>query len=117
MVNEFLSWKVFLPLVRLNYCVYLINFNYIAFFNARSRTAHYYTYIGQWHYITGMTTIIYALAFVMALAVEVPFFNLERIIFQRGLHLHVFLHLLPLFNVHFCFCREHYEGCQECGRR
>ena len=80
-VNDLLSWKAFVPLARLNYCVYLINLNYIAFITASSRTPHYYTYLGIFQYGAGLICMIYTLALLTTLAIEVPFVNLERLLF------------------------------------
>ena len=86
--NDILSWKAFIPLARLNYCVYLINLNYITFYISRSRVPFYYTLLGLFHYGTGMIVMVYMLAFATSLAVEVPFLNLEKVIFPRGESLH-----------------------------
>lgn len=84
MVNDILSWKPFVPLARLNYCVYLINLNYIAYYTAFSRTAYYYTFLGMFHYGFGMIFMVYVLALFTTISVEVPLLNLERLVFPRG---------------------------------
>ena len=79
-----MSWRVFVPLGRLNYCVYLINLNYFLFYSATSRTAYYYTFMGFCQFVFGAIAFVYVFALVTWIAVEAPFLNLERLIFSRG---------------------------------
>jgi len=37
-INEFLSWKGFVPLAKLSYCVYLINGTYYSFLTSVSKS-------------------------------------------------------------------------------
>ena len=84
MVNDLLSWSAFTPLSRLSYCVYLIHLNYITVYVSHSRTLFYYTTIDQIHRYFGILLVAYGFAFIASIAVEVPFLNLEKLVFSSN---------------------------------
>lgn len=79
-VNNFLSWKIFIPLGRLTYVVYLIHLNYLTVFHAFTRQPYYYTKFNHTEHYFGTILMVFFMAFVICLTVEVPFLNLERLI-------------------------------------
>jgi len=56
-VNRFLSWRGFIPLGRLTYCVYLIHLTYLGAFFAHSRKPMYYTTFNQVHTFSKMMSL------------------------------------------------------------
>ncbi len=81
-VNRFLSWRGFLPLSRLTYCVYLIHYDYLNVFYSMSRKMIYYTFLDQLTTFFGITVTVFGLAFLVSVCVEAPFINLERWLFM-----------------------------------
>ncbi len=80
-MNRILSWKGFLPLGRLTYCVYLIHYDYLNVFYAAVRKQFYYTMFEQFTTCFGVLVVTFALAFVASVTVEASFLNLEKFIF------------------------------------
>ena len=80
-VNTLLSWKAFIPLGRLTYCFYLIHLNYIQFYYAHLRKPQYYEEYDYVHKYLGMVLTVTLLSFVLAVTVEAPFLNLEKLVF------------------------------------
>ena len=90
-MNRFLSWKGFLPLSRLTYCVYLIHFNYLTVYYAMSRKLIYYTFSSQLTTYLGIVVTVFGLAFVVSVTIEASFLNLEKIIFSpKSTHFNLF---------------------------
>ena len=90
-VNRFLSWKGFLPLSRLTYCVYLIHFNYLTVYYAMSRKLIYYTFSSQLTTYLGIVVTVFGLAFVVSVTIEASFLNLEKMIFSpKSTHFNLF---------------------------
>ena len=83
-VNRFLSWKGFLPLGRLTYCVYLIHYDYLTVFNSAIRKQYYYTMFGTVITCFGVLVFCFALAFAVAVTIEASFLNLEKLIFYSS---------------------------------
>lgn len=81
-INNILSWKGFLPLGRLTYCVYLIHYDYINLFYSAMRKQYYYTLFGQFTTYFGMLVIVFGLAFGISVCIEASFLNLEKLIFS-----------------------------------
>ena len=81
-VNRLLSWKGFLPMGRLTYCVYLIHFDMIISIASANRKLSYYTFFGVWNMYLGVVFISFALAFILSVSVEASFLNLEKLIFS-----------------------------------
>lgn len=81
-VNRLLSWKGFLPLGRLTYCVYLIHFDFLIVFYAALRKRFYYTLPDQFTTCFGILLICFGMAFVVSVTLEASFLNLEKFIFS-----------------------------------
>ncbi|XP_057365447.1 nose resistant to fluoxetine protein 6-like [Daphnia carinata] len=81
-INRFLSWRGFLPLSRLTYCVYLIHFDYLNVFYSSNRKMIYYSFIDQLTTFFGITVTVFALALIVSVCVEAPFINFERWLFK-----------------------------------
>ena len=80
-IHRFLSSKLFLPLSRLSYAVYLIHFNYIRVFSSSMRKPLYFN---EFHFLVtffGGMVIIFALAIFVSIVVEMPFRNLDKFLF------------------------------------
>lgn len=80
-INRLLSWKGFLPLSRLSYCVYLIHFAYLDAFYASNRKLVYYTFNSQLKTYLGIVVTVFGLAFVVSITVEASFLNIEKLLF------------------------------------
>ncbi|KAI9551729.1 hypothetical protein GHT06_022065 [Daphnia sinensis] len=63
-INQFLSWKLFLPFSRLSYAAYLIHYNLIKAYASHLRKPFYFTE-----------------SFVLSVVVEMPFLNLDKFFF------------------------------------
>jgi peptidoglycan/LPS O-acetylase OafA/YrhL len=81
-VNHVLSWKGFLPLGRLTYCVFLIHYDYLNVFYSAMRKQYYYTIFGQISIYFGVLVVVFGLAFVISVTLEASFLNLEKLIFS-----------------------------------
>ena len=81
-VNRFLSWKVFTPLSRLTYVVYLVHVNYMFMWSSTLRKPIYYTDLDHVQFYLGVVFGLNLLAFGISLTVEAPLINLEKIIFS-----------------------------------
>ena len=79
-IDRFLSWRGFLPLSRLTYCVYLIHYDYLNVFYSLNRKILYYTFIEQFTTFLGIVVAVFGLAFLVSVCVEAPFINLERLV-------------------------------------
>lgn len=83
-INRFLSWKLFLPLSRLSYGVYLTNLNLILLYGANTRKP---LYVSDMYIITtyfGILVSAFAMAFFIFIFVEMPFQNLDRLLFSEN---------------------------------
>lgn len=79
-VNQFLSWKVFVPLGRLTYVVYLIHQNYLIVYHANLRKPYFYNKTTHTQHYFGVLFIVFLMAYAICLTVEVPLLNLERLL-------------------------------------
>lgn len=78
-VNKILSWRGFLPLSRVSYCMYLIHYDYLTVFYAENRKLIYYTFLSQLTTYFGVVLTVYMLAVITSAMVEAPFINLEKL--------------------------------------
>lgn len=69
-----------MPLSRLTYCFYLMQFNYISLFFALNRKLLYFSGIGIFTTAVGLVATIFGLSFVMSILFEGPFLNLLKLI-------------------------------------
>ncbi|XP_046631188.1 nose resistant to fluoxetine protein 6-like isoform X2 [Daphnia pulicaria] len=80
-VHRFLSWKLFIPLSRLSYSVYLTHLIYTFAYISHLRKPYYFTEISGAMNFAGILVISFLLAFVVSVAVEMPFVNLDKLLF------------------------------------
>ena len=79
-INRFLSWKVFIPLGRLTYVVYLVHQNYLLVYHSYIRKPYYYTKFTHAEHYFGVILMVFFMAFAICLSVEVPLLNLEKLL-------------------------------------
>lgn len=79
-INRFLSWKGFLPLGRITYCVYLTHCDYLNVFYSAMRKIYYYTILGQFTASFGVIVISFSFALVTSVTLEAYFLNLEKLL-------------------------------------
>lgn len=117
LINDFLSWKLFIPLARTSYCTYLIHYNVIsgetlttskmcqlvtlkicksAVYYAQKRSSSFYTPLEQFYSVCGNWTFSLLMAIIVCLTVEMPFLNLERITSYRSSKCSLGLTVYPL---------------------
>lgn len=83
-VNQFLSWKFFIPLSRLSFAVYLIHFNLIKAYVSHMRKPFYFTECVYATTYVGILVIAFAIASVVSVVVEMPFLNLDKLFFPKN---------------------------------
>lgn len=81
-MNRFLSWKVFIPLARLTYVVYLVHFTYLTVYHSYIRKPYYYTKFTHAEHYFGVLLMVFFMAFAICLTVEVPLLNLEKLLIR-----------------------------------
>jgi len=81
-VNRLLSWKGFLPLGRMTYCVYLIHYDFLVVYYSAMRKRFYYTLFEQFTVCFGLLVVSFGLAFLVSVTLEASFLNLEKLIFS-----------------------------------
>ena len=69
-----------MPLGRLTYVVYLTHYNYIKTINLLARKPLYYSFLPQLVTYFGILVLTFGFATVIAVAVEIPFLKLEKLI-------------------------------------
>lgn len=99
-INQFLSWKLFLPISRLSYAAYLIHYNMIKAYASHLRKPFYFTECVYATTYFGILVITFAIAFVLSVVVEMPFLNLDKFFFpiksktRQGIKHRLCTHLL-----------------------
>lgn len=81
-INQFLSWKVFVPLGRLTYAVYLIHQNYLFVYHSYLRKPYYYTRTSHTEHYFGTLLMVFLMAYGVCITVELPLLNLERLLIK-----------------------------------
>ncbi|XP_046461507.1 nose resistant to fluoxetine protein 6-like [Daphnia pulex] len=81
-VNRLLSWKGFLPLGRVTYCVYLIHYDFLVAYYSAMRKRFYYTLFEQFTVCFGLLVMTFGIAFLVSVTLEASFLNLEKLIFS-----------------------------------
>ncbi|EFX85286.1 hypothetical protein DAPPUDRAFT_314000 [Daphnia pulex] len=81
-VNRLLSWKGFLPLGRMTYCVYLIHYDFLVVYYSAMRKRFYYTLFEQFTVCFGLLVVTFGLAFLVSVTLEASFLNLEKLVFS-----------------------------------
>ncbi|KHJ43731.1 WAP-type 'four-disulfide core [Trichuris suis] len=83
-VNDFLSWKVWIPLSRLTYCLYLVHPILIqAFYASQAKPTHFSGHYQMVHYFFGHLVFSILIAFVTSVCFEMPIASMEPLIFGR----------------------------------
>ena len=80
-VSGILSWKLFMPLGRLCYGAYLINFNFIKAYSSSMRNPAYFNQFDMYLTYFGIIIIIFLVSFVASVTVEMPFLSLDKLLF------------------------------------
>lgn len=84
-VNSFLSWKVFIPLSRMTYCVYLLHLSCLLnVYIARLRAPLFYNTFESVQFMIGIITTAFGLAFICSVTIEASFLNLEKLLFSAA---------------------------------
>ncbi|XP_006815119.2 nose resistant to fluoxetine protein 6-like [Saccoglossus kowalevskii] len=79
-VNTILSWRIWLPLARMNYCAYLVHLVVIFIYTFSMKSLYYYSDLGFTLDFIGILVVTYSVSFVIAIAVELPMLELEKVI-------------------------------------
>ncbi|XP_011495596.1 PREDICTED: nose resistant to fluoxetine protein 6-like [Ceratosolen solmsi marchali] len=82
-IKTILSWKVFIPLSRLSYCMYLIHAVIQNAENAFARTSVYFSHYGLWNNFFGNLSMSFLASIFICLLFESPTIILERMLFRR----------------------------------
>jgi len=83
-INSFLSWKFWIPLSRLTFGAYLLHPMVIFyFFLVQENPFHYQDNIMAFVYISNLF-FSFAMAFLLAMFVEYPVLNLEKLLFKNA---------------------------------
>ena len=80
-VQAFLAWKPFIPLSRLTYCAYLVHFIVLDLFWDNTRVMYKDQLLMSWVFISCVAVSL-AFGLVLALLVESPSLNLEKLLMQ-----------------------------------
>lgn len=83
-INTFLSARLWKPLAKLSYCMYLLHLPLQAMIFGSMRTSQYFADIHIIHHFWGDFGFTITIAVIWHLAFEMPFVSLERILFNRG---------------------------------
>ena len=81
-VDRFLSWKAFIPLSRITYCVYLIHLSLLNLYFSRLRSFLYYTAFDATLCFFAITVTVFGIGFVVSVTIEASFLNLEKLLFS-----------------------------------
>ncbi|XP_077990383.1 O-acyltransferase like protein-like [Glandiceps talaboti] len=77
-INTFLSWRMWLPLAKMNYVAYLVHLTIIQIYTGSSRYMLYYSTMHMITLFAGIWLITYGVSFLIATTVEMPFLRLEK---------------------------------------
>ncbi|XP_057375604.2 nose resistant to fluoxetine protein 6-like [Daphnia carinata] len=86
-INTLLSSKSLLPLSRLSYAVYLVHFAYVKAYVSHMRKP---MYIAEYYFFTtylGILMVSFMLASVISVIMEMPFMNLDKLLFPNSLEI------------------------------
>ena len=83
-VDRFLSWKAFMPLSRITYCVYLIHFSLLVLYVSRMRAPLYYSTFDVILFFFAIIVTVFGIGFVVSITIEASFLNLEKLLFSFG---------------------------------
>ncbi|XP_060084931.1 nose resistant to fluoxetine protein 6-like [Ylistrum balloti] len=83
-VNDFLSWKLFVPLGKLSYCIYLTHLLVLEYYLLSMRQSMYATTLELTFLFLGTLMLSILVSIVASLAFEAPMMALEKVVFRRG---------------------------------
>ncbi|XP_035231677.1 nose resistant to fluoxetine protein 6-like, partial [Stegodyphus dumicola] len=82
-VNRFLSWKVFVPLARLTFVVYLLHpIVQVVFIGSKTTLMQMDHFLVVWYFF-GHLLVTFGLGVLMSMMFEAPFMNLEKVLLSR----------------------------------
>jgi len=84
LVNKILSAGFWIPLSRLTYCAYLVHIIVIAVLFHSLETVQAYSDVQWAFHFVGLVAMSYGTAFIVAVCVEFPLMQLEKLIFKSG---------------------------------
>ena len=79
LINDVLSWKAFIPLSRLTYATYMVHILVLMYYLGSSQVPMHYTDSTVAFHFMGITCMSYAVAYILAVCIEFPVFNLEKL--------------------------------------
>lgn len=79
-LNKLFSWKVFMPLSRLSYAVYLFHPIYIKAYYSYMRKPLHSTEISFITTYSGILTMTFLIASVVSVGIEMPFNKLDKLL-------------------------------------
>lgn len=82
-VQRWLSWRCFVPLARLSYAVFLIHFAFVKAYTSQQRKPFYFTEFNFVANYVGTVAFTFILATILCTAIELPFHNLDKLIFPN----------------------------------
>ncbi|OXU24332.1 hypothetical protein TSAR_009169 [Trichomalopsis sarcophagae] len=82
-ISTVLSWKLFQPLSRISYCVYLVHYVVQLTEQSAQRTPNYFSDYFIFHDFLGDLAISIVIGFFLSLLFESPFLVLEKMLFRR----------------------------------
>ena len=80
-INSILSWKAWIPLARLSYCIYLVHMIVIAYFTSIITFSVTFTHAFGVYWILAMLCFSIFAAYILSIGFEIPIAHLERVIF------------------------------------
>eukprot|EP00111_Clytia_hemisphaerica_P007343 TCONS_00021359-protein len=82
-VDSLLSWNGWIPLSRLSYCAYLLHPLTVVHFSASFHNPHHYQDMVFAYYTLGQLAMTFIWSFFVAIFIEIPVMNLEKMAFNR----------------------------------
>lgn len=83
MINDMLSWPVWVPLSKLNFCAYLIHVEFIQFYNRTQEQPPFFQNITLAYTYIGHVFVAYFGSYLANLFFELPLLGLEKFIFKH----------------------------------
>ena len=84
-----------MPLGRLSFIAYLVHFDFIrVYYIGFSRTPFFYTKFNLLLNYLAIVTVSFTLAFLLSIAIEMPFINLGRILLNSPAEKSIFLNII-----------------------
>ena len=80
-INEFLSWSGFVPVARLSYCMYLVHFTIIMWYNSVQKTNVTYSTEVYIYYCLAHVFMTAGVSFVFVVCFEMPILHAEKLLF------------------------------------